>query len=143
MPKVYIIILNYKIWQDTVECLETVFRSVYENYTVIVIDNNSENDSLEELKHWAQNETNYANRSFSFSKMINKPVRYKYFREEEFSETTLTDQEQLILIKNEQNKGFAGGMNKVLEKLKKENSYIWLLNPDMVVEETTLAVLVE
>lgn len=45
--KVYIIILNYNGWKDTIECLESVFRNDYPNYLVIVLDNNFPNNSTE------------------------------------------------------------------------------------------------
>ena len=53
MPHVYIVILNYKRWQDVIECLDSVFRSRYQNFTAIVIDNDSQNDSLQYIKTWA------------------------------------------------------------------------------------------
>ena len=31
-PKVYVLILNYNGWRDTIECLESVFRNDYPNY---------------------------------------------------------------------------------------------------------------
>jgi len=37
-PKVAIIILNWNGWEDTIECLESVFRNTYQNYQVIVVD---------------------------------------------------------------------------------------------------------
>ena len=42
-PKVAIIILNYNGWKDTIECLESIYQSVYPNYEVIVVENNSTN----------------------------------------------------------------------------------------------------
>ena len=47
--KVYIILLNYNGWTDTIECLESVLRNDYPNYQVIVVDNNSPNNSIEYL----------------------------------------------------------------------------------------------
>jgi len=52
--KVYLIILNYNGWQDTIECLESVLRNDYTNYQVIVIDNNSPNNSMEYLRAWTE-----------------------------------------------------------------------------------------
>jgi hypothetical protein len=40
-PKVSIIILNWNRVQDTLECLDSVFKSDYPNYEVIVVDNGS------------------------------------------------------------------------------------------------------
>lgn len=141
MSRVYVIILNYRKWKDVVECLETLFRSQYDNFTVIIIDNNSQNNSLEYLLHWAENNTEFLHRLSHFSKdILVKPIGYKYFTSESF-----TDEIQpaalppLVFIQNKENKGFAGGMNPVLQRLLQEDAYIWLLNPDMVVEETTLA----
>jgi len=52
VPKVAIIILNWNGWKDTIECLESVFRNIYPNYQVIVIDNGSTNGSMEKIKSW-------------------------------------------------------------------------------------------
>ena len=52
--KVYIIILNYNGWADTIECLESVLKNDYPNYQVIVVDNNSPNNSMEYIKAWAE-----------------------------------------------------------------------------------------
>ncbi|MBU3924528.1 glycosyltransferase family 2 protein [Patescibacteria group bacterium] len=49
-PKVSIIILNWNGWQDTLECLDSLTKIFYPNYEVIVIDNNSTNESAAKLK---------------------------------------------------------------------------------------------
>jgi GT2 family glycosyltransferase len=141
MSRVYVIILNYKNWKDAAECLETLFRSHYNNFTVIVIDNDSQNDSLEHLFVWADNNTLFSKRLSHFSKdILTKPISYKYFTGDAFtSEIKPVDLPPLVFIQNSKNKGFAGGINPVLSMLAKEDAYVWLLNPDMVVEETTLS----
>ncbi|RLJ02597.1 MAG: hypothetical protein DRP08_04470 [Candidatus Aenigmatarchaeota archaeon] len=53
-PKIYIIILNYNNWQDTIDCLESVLRNDYPNYQVIVVDNGSQDNSMEYIKTWAE-----------------------------------------------------------------------------------------
>jgi GT2 family glycosyltransferase len=140
MPRVYVIILNYKKWEDVAECLETLFRSHYDNFTVIVIDNDSRNHSLDHLLHWAENNTCFSNRLSHFSRnLLTKPICYKYFNSDAFTDKIIpADLPQLVFIQNEKNKGFAGGVNPVLKCLLQEEAYVWLLNPDMVVEETTL-----
>ncbi len=45
-PKVAIIILNWNGRDDTLACLESVFRIDYPNYGVIVVDNGSSDDSV-------------------------------------------------------------------------------------------------
>jgi len=49
-PKVSIIILNWNGWEDTIECLESLYKITYPNYEVIVVDNGSTNDSLKQIK---------------------------------------------------------------------------------------------
>ncbi len=144
MPRVYIIILNYKKWMDVAECLETVFRSSYDNFKVIVIDNDSQNNSLEHLMQWAEHNTEFTNRLTAFSKnIIQKPIAYKYFGCDEFpGQTIISDMPRLVFIQHATNKGFAGGLNPVLKDLSNEDAYLWLLNPDMIVEETSLQELV-
>jgi GT2 family glycosyltransferase len=40
-PKVFIIILNWNSWSDTLECLESLKSNDYPNYQVVIIDNGS------------------------------------------------------------------------------------------------------
>ena len=137
MLKVYIVILNYKRWQDVMECLDSVFRSAYKNFTVIVVDNNSQNNSLEYLKDWANGDP-------ILERKIEKPIRYKYFHSNEMDASTNFDSpEQLFFIQNEANVGFAAGNNLVLKFLLKSDAYVWLLNPDIIIKENTLHELIE
>jgi GT2 family glycosyltransferase len=136
MTQVYILILNYKRWQDSVECLASVFRSTYKNFTVIVIDNDSQNDSLQYLKNWAEGNT-------VLQWKLNKPIGYRTFDGREINSTTNFDPStQLFFVQNDDNIGFAAGNNVVLQSLLKEDAYVWLLNPDTVIEENTLSELI-
>src|ERR1700730_3945033 len=49
-PQVYIVLLNWNGWQDTIECLESVFRLSYPRFTVIVCDNASSDGSMEKIE---------------------------------------------------------------------------------------------
>jgi GT2 family glycosyltransferase len=48
-PKVAVLILNYKRFDDTVECVESVLQSDYDNYEIILIDNDSRDDSARRI----------------------------------------------------------------------------------------------
>ena len=52
-PKVAIIILNWNGWQDTIECLKSVYQINYANYAVVLIDNGSTDDSVEQIIEWS------------------------------------------------------------------------------------------
>lgn len=53
-PKVNIIALNLNGWQDTLECLESLFKISYPHYKVIVVDNASEDGSVKRIKGWVK-----------------------------------------------------------------------------------------
>jgi GT2 family glycosyltransferase len=138
MPtKVYIIILNYLQWQDTRDCLESVLKSSYTDYSILIIDNNSGNNSLEHLIEWA------ANQSSDTLPLIEKQTVYPVSAIEMLNTTgNLADLPRLAFIQNKKNEGFAAGNNLALRFLASRDAYTWLLNPDMIIEQYTLAELV-
>jgi GT2 family glycosyltransferase len=48
--KVAVVILNFGGWQDTIECLKAFKKTTYKNYQIILIDNGSQNESVEKLE---------------------------------------------------------------------------------------------
>ena len=50
-PKVAIIILNWNGWKDTIECLESVYQINYKDYDVVLVDNNSSDESIKKIKN--------------------------------------------------------------------------------------------
>lgn len=55
MPKVFIIILNWNGWRDTIECLKSLSGLDYDNFEIIVVDNASTDDSVPKLKDYFKN----------------------------------------------------------------------------------------
>ena len=53
-PRVYVVIVNWNGWRDTIECLASVYAGSYPNLRVVVCDNGSTDGSLEELAAWAE-----------------------------------------------------------------------------------------
>ena len=81
-PKVSIIILNWNGWKDTVECLESLYQITYPNYDVIVVDNGSEDDSIEKIKEYAEGKTKVESKFFEYFSE-NTPINIiEYTREE-------------------------------------------------------------
>ena len=58
-PHVSIIMLNWNGWQDTIECLESVLKLEYSNFNVILIDNDSSDDSIIQIKNWANGQSDH------------------------------------------------------------------------------------
>ncbi|HDY67076.1 MAG TPA: glycosyltransferase family 2 protein [Candidatus Scalindua sp.] len=48
-PLVYIIILNWNGWRDTVECVESVLKITYPSYRILIVDNGSTDESAKIL----------------------------------------------------------------------------------------------
>ena len=72
-PKVSIIILNWNGWEDTIECLESVYLITYPRYDVIVIDNGSTDESIEKIKGYAKGIVKVESKFVNFSQE-NKPI---------------------------------------------------------------------
>lgn len=148
---VYIIIVNWNGWSDTIECLESLYHLQFNNFRIIVCDNASNDHSLEYLSAWANGNLNIyipvtnPLRKLSFPP-IAKPISYSIICKEEaelqkhfdFSATNL------IFIQTNANLGFAGGNNVGLRFVLNQNDskYVWLLNNDTVVLPDALTHLV-
>ena len=151
-PKVAIIILNWNGWKDTIECLESLYRITYPNYDVIVVDNGSEDESIEKIKEYCEGKIKVESKFFEYSSE-NKPIKIiEYTREEaeagggkEKEIADLPSNRRMIIIKNEKNYGFAEGNNIGMRyALKALNpSYVLLLNNDTVVDKGFLTKLIE
>jgi len=146
-PKVSIIILNWNGWKDTIECLESLYQIIYSNYDVIVVDNGSEDESIEKIKEYVKGKIKVESKFFKYDPH-NKPIKIiEYTREEteagggkEKKITNLPSNRKLLIIKNEKNYGFAEGNNIAIKYALKdtETRYIVTLNNDMVVTRNWL-----
>lgn len=149
--RVGVLILNTNAWKDTIECLESVFRSTGPEFTVVVCDNDSQDGSLSHVKEWAEGRLNpYVAsdnplRALSFPP-VPKPIplaEYDRAAAERGGDPTVDA--RLVLIQNGGNLGFSGGNNVGLSYLMKRGDFdfVWLLNPDTVVHPEALQNLVK
>jgi GT2 family glycosyltransferase len=83
-----IIILNYKNYVDTINCINSILNSNNSNYIIIVVDNDSRNNSLKHIEE-------------SFSNIV--PIQY--FNGQINSNTVI------LLVENSINSGYASGNN--------------------------------
>lgn len=51
-PLIYIILVNYNNYEDTLECVKSLKNCTYKNYNIIVVDNASNNASINELRKY-------------------------------------------------------------------------------------------
>jgi len=147
---VAIIILNWNGWQDTIECLESIYQINYPNYNVIVIDNNSNDNSLEKIKKYCKGKIEVESKFFEHD-TSNKPIKLFEYTKKDIQTNgsqkgifNLSYDKKIILIKNDENYGFAGGNNIGIEYAINilKSDYILLLNNDTVVDPDFLTELV-
>jgi GT2 family glycosyltransferase len=129
VKRVYIIIVNWNGWRDTVECLESLLHLEYEPVSVVVCDNGSEDESIDEFKKWSE---------------IKGCHLKEYSRSEAEAGGDLGVYPWLVLIRNGENLGFAGANNVGLRYACAHGdfSYAWLLNNDTVVDKGALGHLI-
>ena len=145
---IYIVIVNWNGWADTIECLESVYRLTYKAFKVIVCDNGSTDKSVEYLQMWAEGKLNIflpqkdRLRSISFSGE-KAAISYLRLHSETVHLTNIAENDpaNLIIIQNEKNLGFAGANNVGLQYALKDSrlSFVWLLNNDTVVDRDALS----
>ena len=125
VSRVTIILVNWNGWRDTIECLDSLLLLEYPDFRIVVCDNGSGDESLKEIKNWADcNNVKYA----------------EYQRAVAETDGSLVFDPLLTLIRNEENLGFAGGNNVGLRyaTARGDADYCWLLNNDTVVEPDAL-----
>ncbi len=143
-PEVSIIILNWNGWKDTVECLESLYQNKYDNYSVILVDNDSDDNSLQKIKGYCNGEMKISSELVKYQ-ISNKPINIVEINQDELDKKIKVTGKNLILIKNEQNQGFAKGNNTGIRfALKNFNpDYFLLLNNDTVQDPKFLIELIK
>jgi GT2 family glycosyltransferase len=143
--KVYIILVNWNGWRDTIECLESVFRQDYPNYRVIVCDNASADGSLGHLRDWAAGDLAYSAPNASplarlTTPALPKPLDFTLLERAAAERGGDGVDPMLLLVDGGGNLGFAGGNNLGMRYAlaKGDADYIWLLNNDTVIEADCL-----
>lgn len=150
MPVVYILIINWHGWADTIGCLESVFRQDYPNYHVVVCDNGSADGSYERIKAWAAGEQEVPSPGgHALARLVAppvpKPIRFAAYEQPPTGEAAGESDPPLVLIRTGGNLGFAGGNNVGIRFAVRRAGakYVWLLNNDTVVDPRALRRMVE
>ena len=127
-----IVLLNWNGWKDTIECLESIYSMSTSDFKVVLVDNYSNDDSLDRISDWLHSE--------------NK-LRWELIKENDAlpGKTNRNWQtHDLIVISNSSNYGFAGGNNVGINFALYfwEFEYLWLLNTDTTVDADALRLLI-
>jgi GT2 family glycosyltransferase len=149
-PLVWILLINWNTWKDTVECLESLLRQDYPNYRVVICDNGSSDDSVAQLVGWGEGRvappqsTTPELRTLTEPPM-RKPVSLARLTRSQADAGTLPSEDALVTILDlGENTGFSGGTNIAIRYARRRSSggYVWLVNNDMIVAPDALSRLV-
>ncbi len=129
IPQVFVIVLNWNNAPDSIECLESIFKLNNDNFQVLVCDNDSTDNSVELILGWL--------------------AEHK-LTVDEVSETDLTLVKSklntdVVLIKNKQNYGYAGGNNRGLSytlSVGGKEDFVWIVNNDTTFHPEALNALI-
>ncbi|MFX1392101.1 MAG: glycosyltransferase family 2 protein [Promethearchaeota archaeon] len=154
LPHISIIIINWNGWKDTIECLESLYQMSYPNFDIFLLDNNSSDNSINEIKSYCLGKLKIRSKYLKYNSN-NKPINiFEYhYQNIEFHQNLnqITNslkqksENKLHLIINEKNYMFVEGNNIGIRYAIKyiNTDYILLLNNDTIVEKDLIEEIVK
>ena len=142
-----IVLVNWNRWTDTIECLESIFRSTHP-VRVIVVDNGSADGSIDRIAEWAAGNLSASAVNPQMSRFsqppVAKPIKVRRLTPDQLDGAAGASDVPLTLISSSDNLGFAGGNNIGLRLFLSDPriDYFWLLNNDTVIEPSAPTALV-
>jgi GT2 family glycosyltransferase len=149
VANVGVVTVNWNGWADTLECLEAVFRMKGFAGRVFVIDNGSQDESVELIRAWAAGSLCVLPQSDRPEIVrltmppIAKPMAIKIVDYADLTGLTVRSGSicRLIVVRVKENAGFAAANNIGIKALLSlgEVDFIWLINNDALPRDDALA----
>jgi len=129
MSRIGICVINWLNYNETIECLSEIIYSFSARFSVVVLDNGSQNESFYEIEKFLINNTLSNTKLFQYKELN--------------AATYLTKSGcELTLFKSDENLGFAGGANICIDfLLTKRSDFVLLLNSDARIESAEIQML--
>ena len=145
-PRLAVVLVNFNRGEDTLECLESLFRSS-EPLRVAVVDNASSDGSLDLVERWARGEQPFSPPAGPLGRLSAPPLRKPVACTRMTGAQAVAGglgEHALTLIDAGGNVGFAAGNNIAMRAALRDPAiaYCWCLNNDTVVEPDAAAALV-
>lgn len=147
-----IVIVNWRSPWDSLECLESLLQQGRDDWTAVVVDNASGDDSLDIFKTWAEGKlcglksTGDLTPQLATLAYSDIRPRVNFLSSADLDRQAAKDvcenlaRKDVIFIANHVNGGFAAGNNVGLRlaPLMPDLEWVWLLNNDTVVDRDAL-----
>lgn len=136
---VYIIILNWKGAEDTISCINSLFKLKDSKFRIVICDNQSPDDSYINIRDWLISQQKIASSYMTTHSLVeldnNRSQNYIIPHNEQ----------SVYLIQTGDNLGYAGGNNVGIRLAmnQPDMEYVWILNNDTEVESDSLYHLVK
>lgn len=138
LPRVFIIVLNWNGWRDTIPCLDSLRSLAYPDCHVVVVDNGSLDDSVSRLQTWGT-ASSVPVAELRAEDAEAQELADRHPETELHGANAVTDPWALTIIRCPENRGFAAGNNVgIAYALKQGAEYVLLLNNDTIVDSEFL-----
>lgn len=126
--KLYVILLNWNGWRDTVECVTSLLDSRGDDFVTIVCDNDSKDNSWDNFRAWSSSTLPAKSTTFLTQRDVLRGA-------------TVASEVRVVFVSNGGNLGFAGGNNVGMRLALNDPAcrYVWVLNNDTVVAPDALS----
>lgn len=124
MKKIGVIIVNYKNWEDTISCINSIKANKLIDYEleICIVDNSACPKTLNNLKNKLE-------------------VSYYKYKDNKFELINEYNHSNIYLVESDKNGGFAYGVNIGIKFLNKKNvDYYLLVNNDTYIPKETLQI---
>ncbi|SMX46484.1 glycosyltransferase family 2 protein [Actibacterium lipolyticum] len=140
-PTVGVIIVSFNSGDVVLDCLESLLAAQDPDLRIVVVDNNSPDDTVQVMRNWADGTTQYTaptDSPFPLSPAP-KPINLVEGRPDLAPDRAA----DVVLLHAGENGGYAGGVNVGQAYLAAfpEIDHFWILNPDSMVPPASVAAL--
>ena len=143
-----ITVLTWNDWQNTIKCLESIYQSTFDNFDIILVNNNSEEIHLQKILDWSKNNIKIEDEEITY----NPNKKIEIIRVE--NNTIIKNKGKKVIylidskeIKNERwavNLGCTAGLNLGYQfSLDQDYDYIARIDCDFIITKNYLENIVE
>jgi GT2 family glycosyltransferase len=143
-----VVVLNYRNWGDTIECLESLMRLDYPCFEIIVCDNDSQDGSVDNILAWARGDVlpvvQHSGVAAARPSCMGPAVPHRLVPVEQVGLPRQQDEVRVFIVPTGRNGGFSAGNNVGIRfaMARADVGYVWLLNNDAVVAPDALSTMV-